>query len=106
MKLEAAVSALSDSREKPNGELRVTTAVGLGSYWLSPRIGEFLELYPEISLQLAFRMKNSIFPCVGGRGDPLAAAGSIGSHAAKTVYRAFPRYASPGYLKKWPSDFA
>jgi DNA-binding transcriptional LysR family regulator len=54
MKLEAAVSALSDSREKPNGELKVTTAVGLGSFWLSPKIGEFLELYPEISIQLAF----------------------------------------------------
>lgn len=54
VKLEAAVSQLSDSREKPYGELKVTTAVGLGSFWLTPKIGEFLELYPEITIQLAF----------------------------------------------------
>jgi DNA-binding transcriptional LysR family regulator len=45
-------SRLIDSREKPHGELRVTTTLGLGANWLSPRLGEFLELYPEIKLQL------------------------------------------------------
>jgi DNA-binding transcriptional LysR family regulator len=52
LKLEAVRSRLIDSREKPNGELRVTTTLGLGSNWLAPRLGEFLELYPEIKLQL------------------------------------------------------
>jgi len=52
MKLEATRAKLGDSHEKPSGDLRVTTAVGLGSYWLSPRIGEFLDLYPEIRVQL------------------------------------------------------
>ena len=52
MKLEATRSQLSDSREKPNGELKVTTAVGFGSFWLASRIGEFLELYPEIRIHL------------------------------------------------------
>lgn len=52
MKLEAMRTMLSDSREKPNGELKITTAVGLGSYWLSPRLGEFLDLYPGIHIQL------------------------------------------------------
>src|SRR5260221_7758817 len=42
VKLEATRSELSDSRKKPNGELKVTTAVGLGSFWLASRIGEFL----------------------------------------------------------------
>ena len=37
MKLEAARRRSTDSREKPNGELKVTTAVGLGSFWLSPQ---------------------------------------------------------------------
>jgi len=45
-------SRLVDSREKPHGELRVTTTLGLGAMWLTPRTGEFLELYPEIKLQL------------------------------------------------------
>jgi DNA-binding transcriptional LysR family regulator len=52
MKLESTRAKLSDSHDKPSGELRVTTAVGLGSYWLSPRIGEFLDLYPDIHVQL------------------------------------------------------
>lgn len=52
LKLEAVRTSLTDSRERPNGELRVTTTVGLGANWLTPRIGEFLELYPDIQLKL------------------------------------------------------
>src|SRR6202453_3554643 len=52
LKLEAVRSRLIDSREKPHGELRVTTTLGLGANWLAPRLGEFLELYPEMRLQL------------------------------------------------------
>lgn len=50
MKLDATRSRLSDSRERPRGELRVTTTVGIGTNWLTPRLGEFLELYPDIKL--------------------------------------------------------
>jgi DNA-binding transcriptional LysR family regulator len=52
LKLEAARSRLIDSRDKPHGELRVTTTLGFGAIWLSPRLGEFLELYPEVKLQV------------------------------------------------------
>ena len=52
LKLEATRARLTDSREKPNGELRVTTTLGLGSNWLTPRLGEFLDLYPEVRLQV------------------------------------------------------
>jgi DNA-binding transcriptional LysR family regulator len=52
LKLDAVRSRLVDSREKPHGELRVTTTLGLGAMWLAPRVGEFIELYPEIKLQL------------------------------------------------------
>src|ERR1700747_1485262 len=52
MKLEAARTKLTDSREKPNGELRVTTTPGIGVHWLTPRLGEFLDLYPEIRINL------------------------------------------------------
>ncbi len=50
MKLDATRSRLSDSRERPRGELRVTTTVGIGTNWLTPRLGDFLELYPDIKL--------------------------------------------------------
>jgi DNA-binding transcriptional LysR family regulator len=52
MKLEATRTKLSDSREKPHGELRVNTTPGLGVHWLTPRLGEFLELYPEVRITL------------------------------------------------------
>jgi len=50
--LEAAKTMLRDSKEKPSGILRVTTTVGLGSNWLTPRLSEFIELYPDINVQL------------------------------------------------------
>jgi DNA-binding transcriptional LysR family regulator len=52
LKLDAVRSRLIDSREKPHGELRVTTTLALGANWLAPRLGEFAELFPEIKLQL------------------------------------------------------
>jgi DNA-binding transcriptional LysR family regulator len=52
MKLEAARSKLTDSRERPNGHLRVTTTPGIGVHWLTPRLGEFIDLYPDICVTL------------------------------------------------------
>lgn len=51
-KLEATRVRLTDSREKPNGELRITTTLGIGTSWLTPRLGPFLELYPDLQLRL------------------------------------------------------
>jgi DNA-binding transcriptional LysR family regulator len=52
MKLEAARAKLTDSREKPHGELKVTTTPGIGIHWLTPRLGEFLDLFPDIRITL------------------------------------------------------
>ncbi len=52
IKLEAARAKLTDSRERPNGELKVTTTPGIGLHWLTPRLGEFLDLYPDIRVTL------------------------------------------------------
>jgi DNA-binding transcriptional LysR family regulator len=52
LKLEAARAKLTDSRERPHGELRVTTAQGIGNHWLTPRLGEFIDLFPEIRVTL------------------------------------------------------
>lgn len=51
-KLAMTEAQLMDTREKPSGEIRVTATVGLGANWLTPRIREFLELYPEITVNL------------------------------------------------------
>jgi DNA-binding transcriptional LysR family regulator len=52
MKLEATRAKLTDSRERPNGELRVTTTPGIGVHWLTPRLGGFCDLYPDIRVTL------------------------------------------------------
>jgi DNA-binding transcriptional LysR family regulator len=52
MKLESARAKLTDSRERPNGDLKVTTTAGIGVNWLTPRLGEFIDLYPDIHLTL------------------------------------------------------
>jgi len=52
MKLETVKSRLTETKDRPSGLLRVTTTVGLGAGWLTDRVPEFLELYPEIQLQL------------------------------------------------------
>lgn len=53
-RLEQVRVQLTETREKPTGKLRVTTTVGLGSGWLTERSKEFLELYPDLELQLVF----------------------------------------------------
>src|SRR6266436_4907650 len=52
MKLESARARLTDSRERPNGDLKITTTVGIGVHWLTPRLGEFGDLYPDIRITL------------------------------------------------------
>src|SRR5580692_2491353 len=51
-KLSMTEAMLSESKDRPKGPLKVTTTVAFGSSWLTPRIKEFLELYPEITLSL------------------------------------------------------
>ncbi len=52
MRLETTRARLADTRERPSGDLRVTTTVGLGSHWLTPRLSEFMDLYPDIRIEL------------------------------------------------------
>jgi DNA-binding transcriptional LysR family regulator len=52
MKLEAARTKLTDSRERPHGDLKVSTTAGIGIAWLTPRLGEFIDLYPDIRINL------------------------------------------------------
>ncbi|MGC4026353.1 MAG: LysR family transcriptional regulator [Mesorhizobium sp.] len=52
MKLESIKSRLSETKDRPSGLLKVTTTVGLGAGWLTERMPEFLDMYPEIQVQL------------------------------------------------------
>jgi DNA-binding transcriptional LysR family regulator len=50
--LHRATEDLLDSREAPRGDLRVTATIGIGSYWLAPRLRKFTDLYPDIRVHL------------------------------------------------------
>jgi DNA-binding transcriptional LysR family regulator len=51
-KLDATRSRLTDSRERPHGDLRITTNLGFGQGWLVPRLKEFLDLYPDVRVRM------------------------------------------------------
>ncbi len=51
-RLTSARTRLMDARSKPSGLLRITATVGLGTIWLTPRLREFVELYPDIQVSL------------------------------------------------------
>jgi DNA-binding transcriptional LysR family regulator len=51
-KLQTAETLLSDSTTKPSGDLRVTAPIGFGTFWLTPRLQEFGDLYPDIRVEL------------------------------------------------------
>jgi DNA-binding transcriptional LysR family regulator len=51
-RLERTRSQLSETRERPSGELKVTATRGLGGHWLAPRLAEFLDQYPDIRVEL------------------------------------------------------
>ncbi len=48
----AAHSALKDQQETPQGELVVTAPVAFGSTWIVPRLGAFMDAYPDLRLDL------------------------------------------------------
>ena len=93
---------LSDSTDKPGGEIKVTTTVAFGSTWLTPRLGEFLDRYPEVSVtvlvsdreldlsmreaDIGIRMHSSTQP-------------DLVQRRLLTVHHHL--YASPGYLQRF-----
>ena len=53
-KLKDVESTLSGQKDKLSGKLIVTTVVSFGTTWLTPRIKEFMDLHPEIEVELIF----------------------------------------------------
>ena len=51
-KLQTAETLLTDATSKPQGELRITAPIGLGTVWLTQRLRDFMEMYPEIRIAL------------------------------------------------------
>jgi DNA-binding transcriptional LysR family regulator len=51
-RLSLALATLNESKEQPEGPLRITTTVTFGSAWLTSRINEFHLKFPDISVSL------------------------------------------------------
>lgn len=51
-KLAMTEAMLTDAKDRPRGELKVTATVGFGSSWVAPRVREFVDLYPEVTVTL------------------------------------------------------
>jgi DNA-binding transcriptional LysR family regulator len=101
-KLSMTEAMLSESKERPKGPLKVTTTVGFGSTWLTPRIREFLDLYPEINLtlllddgELDLSMREAD---VAIRMSPPRQPDLVQRHLLTVKSGAF---ASPDYIKKY-----
>ena len=92
MKLEAARAKLTDSREKPHGELKVTTTPGMGIHWLTPRLGEFMDLFPDIRITLITTDEElDLAMREADVGDPAAPADPARPDPAQAVLGALPR---------------
>lgn len=50
--IEALESEMAGQRGTPHGLLRITTSLAFSTHQLAPMIGEFLQRYPEIQLEL------------------------------------------------------
>ncbi len=51
-KLKTAETLLSDSKTKPSGDLVISAPVGIGTVWITQRLREFIEIYPEVRIEL------------------------------------------------------
>ncbi|WP_448585695.1 LysR family transcriptional regulator [Thermaurantiacus sp.] len=47
-----AKSGIEETRNRPSGEIRLTTTVSFGSSWLPRQLADFLDLYPDIRVHL------------------------------------------------------
>jgi DNA-binding transcriptional LysR family regulator len=51
-KLAMAEAQLAESKDRPKGQLKVTATQAFGSSWLTPCLLEFIDLYPDVEVDL------------------------------------------------------
>ena len=51
-KLAMTEAQIKESKDSPKGPLKITTTVAFGSAWLTARMAEFLNLYPDIDVSM------------------------------------------------------
>ena len=53
-KLKEVETSLGDKKNKPTGKITITTVRSIGTHWLTPRIKDFMQLHPEMEIELIF----------------------------------------------------
>lgn len=51
-RIDRTMMGIEASRARPTGEVRLATTVSFGSTWLARQMGDFVELYPDVTVQL------------------------------------------------------
>ena len=101
-KLAMTAALLAESKDRPQGPLKITTTVAFGSTWLAPRLREFMEVYPEIEVSLLLSDRNVDLSMreadVAIRLTPPTQPDLIQRHLL-TIHLNI--YAAPSYIKKY-----
>ena len=101
-KLAMTEAQLTESKDKPKGQLKVTATVALGSTWLTPRMGEFLEIYPDVDVDLVLEDRELDLSMreadVAIRMSPPRQPELVQRHLLTVNMHI---YASPAYIKKY-----
>ncbi|WP_419901875.1 LysR family transcriptional regulator [Kiloniella sp.] len=101
-KLAMTEAQLTESKDRPKGPLKITTTVAFGSTWLSPRMHEFCDLYPDVDVQLILSDKELDLSMreadVAVRLHPPRQADLIQRHLLTAQMHI---YASVSYIKKY-----
>ena len=100
-KLKEVETTLSDKKNKPSGKLTVTTVVSFGTTWLTPRIQEFMQLNPEIEVDLIFDDKElDLSTRQADIGIFMRRPKQLNYIQKKLIDINYHIYASPKYLEK------
>lgn len=84
IKLQTVETLLADTTTKPSGDLRISAPIGLGTVWMTQRLREFMDLYPEIGVELilsddqidlSMRAADVANPGPASRSRPISSAG-------------------------------
>lgn len=111
-KLAMAEGSIAELKDSPSGHIQVAASLSFGSLWLAPRLQNFLDQYPDISVNLLLKDEeidlNMREADVGITSLPLENGDII--HSTPIPYR-FRIYASRSYLERYgtpqtPEDLA